>query len=107
MMETKAIIKQRIQQHMAAKGVTLTELAERIPGKNGQGHMSKGSLSAMINEGNFTLKSLEKIAEALGVTVAEQVHRGLDVPDLLSMGKNRRSQQGCCGEQTFLHGIIL
>lgn len=71
MMETKAIIKQRILQHMAAKGVTLTELAERIPGKNGQGYMSKGSLSAMINEGNFTLKSLEKIAEALGVPVVE------------------------------------
>jgi transcriptional regulator with XRE-family HTH domain len=71
MMETKAIIKQRIQQHMAAKGVTLTELAERIPGKNGQGHMSKGSLSAMINSGSYTLKSLEKIAEALGVPVVE------------------------------------
>ena len=70
-METKAIIKQRIQQHMAAKGVTLTELAERIPGKSGQGGMSKGSLSSMINSGNFTLKSLEKIAEALGVPVVE------------------------------------
>ena len=43
----------------------------------------------------------------LGVTVAEQVHRGLDVPNFLSTGKNRRSQQGCCGEQTFLHGTIV
>ena len=75
MMETKAIIKQRILQHMAANGVTLTELAERIPGKTGQGHMSKGSLSAMINDGNFTLKSLERIAEALGVPVVELFER--------------------------------
>ena len=75
MMETKAIIKRRIQQHMAAKGVTLTELAERIPGKNGQGHMSKGSLSQMISSSSITLKSLEKIAEALGVPVADLFER--------------------------------
>ena len=74
-METKTIIRLRIQQHMKAKGLTLTELAERIPGKTGQGHMSKGSLSAMINKGDFTLRSLEKIAEALGVPVAELFER--------------------------------
>ncbi len=73
-----------IQRVMEEKGVTLTELASRLPGRpDKEGNpraMSKGALSAMLSEGNFTLKSLEKIADALGVEVVDLFERSEEVP---------------------------
>ncbi len=73
-----------IQKVMNERGVTLTELASRIPGRpdkdGGPRPMSKGALSAMISEGNFTLKSLEKIADALGVEVVDLFEKSNNLP---------------------------
>lgn len=56
-------MKLRVKEICHAKNLTLQELAERV-------EMKRESLSRAIN-GNPTVETLEKIADALGVPVAE------------------------------------
>ena len=63
----------RIKEVCKQKGVTVTELANRM-------NISKGTLSLAIN-GNPTIGTLQKIADALGVPVVSFFDSNRDVQD--------------------------
>ena len=68
-MKTKLIIKEVC----ASKGVSLTELASRIPSKTEGKSISLSTLCEKINEGKLSLSSLDAIATALGVSVRDLI----------------------------------
>lgn len=69
MANTKLLIKEIC----SSKGISLTELASRIPGKVEGKSLSLSTLSEKIKDGKFTLTSLESIATALGVGVRDLI----------------------------------
>ena len=82
MSDTLSIVKRNIK----SKGFTLAQLAEKMPNRFGGIGITQPSMTMLLN-GNPTIESLQDIANAMGITLAE----------LLSDGSNSAKCPHCGG----------